>query len=128
MVVLSHPFLSPVKKHFVQRLTGSVLNTYTGSAVKRNRISALLKMKQYDKSPYAVFMQELLPGQYHCFYCRPLSINDPYSRAESGITCLWDGIDCFCFLFAIATERLNEEDTRVDWDAQLTGMHNPLLH
>lgn len=50
-----------------------------------------------------------------------MSINEPYSRAESGITYLWDGIDCFGFLFTIATEGLNEEDTRIDWDAQPTA-------
>lgn len=28
---------------------------------------------------------------------------------------VWDGRDCFSSLF---TERLNEEDTRIDWDAK----------
>lgn len=49
--------LFPVKELFGQRLTSCVLNMYTGGVVKRNKISALLKMKLHDKSPYAVLTQ-----------------------------------------------------------------------
>lgn len=46
-----------------------------------------------------------------------MSVNEPYGRAESGITCLlgWK------IASASFSERLNEEDTRIDCDAQPTA-------
>lgn len=109
-VMWSQPFQS---ESFQQRLC--LHSTHT---VRRNRISALLKMKQQDKSLYA----GPLPGPSLCFCCYPKSVLQPCSRAESGVTGFWDRRDscCCCFLLQLREAEWGGHTDR------LTGVSNPL--